>query len=363
MGLIEKALEKCNRDDSSRAQSALLEAMSARGLATPLYIFGANVDSAEWIHRLNVAAVIDDFADLPGRFEGADLIRITDVPDNALVINCVTNSKPSSAMRSLVERAQVSAYFGADLMAIFSGHLPPYEFVRRSRESVNERNIAWERLYESLADQQSRVTLEDILAYRLSGDPRILGNYSYRPREQYFESFLQLNQEVLVDGGAFDGETTELFIDRFDDYSAVHVFEPDPVNFQRCAVRLRDHRDLILHPLGLSDRPDQLRFMLGAGSASVIDEAGEAIISVGTVDDHAPNATFIKLDLEGWELKALEGAKATILRNKPKIAVGAYHSPDDFLKIFDWITALGLNYRVSLRHYTESWTETVLYFY
>ena len=238
MGLIEKAQEKCVREDSEHAQRKLAEALSANGLDTPIYIFGANVDSAEWINRLNVAAVIDDFAELPARFKGADLVRMNDVADNALVINCVTNSKPSTAMTRLFEDSQVSAYFGADLMAIFPNDLPPYDFVRCSRDSVSSNGALWERLYDSLFDEQSRETLEDILAYRLSGDPRVLGDYSYRPTEQYFESFLQLDKEVFVDGGAFDGETTELFVDRFGDYSAVHVFEPDPVNFQRCAEKL-----------------------------------------------------------------------------------------------------------------------------
>lgn len=363
MALIEEIRAKCIRDDSAHAKRRLAEALSAQGLDTALYIFGANADSAEWIDRLNVVAVIDDFAELPSRLKGVDLTRMDDVPPNALVINCVTNSKPRTGMSRLTEREQIDAYFGADLMAVYPEQLPAYSFVETSRKSLKDREDDWEHLYDSLFDQESRQTLVDILAYRLSGDPRIMEHYSYRPREQYFEDFLHLKQEVFIDGGAFDGETAELFIDRCADYTAVHVFEPDPANFKRCAERLEDRRDLTLHPLGLSDHKGELRFKLGAGSASVIDQAGEFTITVGTIDHYAPDATFIKLDLEGWELKALRGAEATILRNKPKIAVGAYHSPDDFLEIFEWITGLELGYRVSLRHYTESWTETVLYFY
>ena len=205
--------------------------------------------------------------------------------------------------------------------------------------------------------------LEDIVAYRLSGDPRTLRSHSYRPEEQYFEDFLDLSDDIFVDGGAFDGETTELFLTKYPGCRAVHLFEPDPENFKRSMTRLDGMPRVVFHPVGLSDLPGELRFQVGDGSASVVNETGDITIAVDTIDRLAPDATFIKLDLEGWELNALMGAESTILRNKPKLAIGAYHHPDDFLKIYRWVTTLRPDYRVSVRHYTESWTETVLYFY
>ena len=114
--------------------------------------------------------------------------------------------------------------------------------------------------------------------------------------------------------------------------------------------------------MGLSSEKAQLNFQLGEGSASVINELGDYKIAVDTIDALAPAATFIKLDLEGWELNALTGARQTIIQNKPKLAVGAYHAPDDFLKIFDWVTSQRDDYRMALRHYTESWTESVHFY-
>ena len=50
--------------------------------------------------------------------------------------------------------------------------------------------------------------------------------------------------------------------------------------------------------------------------------------------------TFIKMDLEGWELLALEGSKRHILEDHPKLAISVYHHPSDFRRIFEFVLAL-----------------------
>lgn len=73
--------------------------------------------------------------------------------------------------------------------------------------------------------------------------------------------------------------------------------------------------------------------------------------------------TFIKMDIEGSEIPALNGAKNIILRDKPKLAICIYHKPDDLWKIplmlKDWVP----EYRMHLRHYGRRYYGTVLYAY
>ena len=68
------------------------------------------------------------------------------------------------------------------------------------------------------------------------------------------------------------------------------------------------------------------------------------------------------MDLEGWELKALAGAKKHILEDHPKLAIAVYHHPSDFWRVFEFVISLRQDYKIFLRHYTESWTETIMYF-
>jgi hypothetical protein len=68
------------------------------------------------------------------------------------------------------------------------------------------------------------------------------------------------------------------------------------------------------------------------------------------------------MDLEGWEIKALEGARQHIVADHPTLAIAVYHHPSDFWQIFEYVKNLRHDYNVFLRHYTEGWSETVMYF-
>lgn len=69
----------------------------------------------------------------------------------------------------------------------------------------------------------------------------------------------------------------------------------------------------------------------------------------------------IKMDLEGAELHALQGAEQTIRRYRPKLAVSIYHNPEDIWEIPELILKLHPDYRLYLRHYSIAAAETVVY--
>lgn len=74
-------------------------------------------------------------------------------------------------------------------------------------------------------------------------------------------------------------------------------------------------------------------------------------------------ATFIKMDIEGSELMALRGAKNTITKWLPKLAISVYHKNEDMLEIPQYINDIALNkYDFYLRHHHSlCQNETVLY--
>ncbi|MBK8611207.1 MAG: FkbM family methyltransferase [Chitinophagaceae bacterium] len=70
---------------------------------------------------------------------------------------------------------------------------------------------------------------------------------------------------------------------------------------------------------------------------------------------------FIKMDIEGAELNAIMGAKGTLVKYRPKLAIAIYHSLSDFYTIAEFIKSLDLGYKFYLQHTTIHAEETVLF--
>jgi hypothetical protein len=70
---------------------------------------------------------------------------------------------------------------------------------------------------------------------------------------------------------------------------------------------------------------------------------------------------FIKLDVEGAELDSIRGARDSILRFKPKLAISLYHKPNDLFEIILYIKDKFPFYSCYVDHYTIHAEETVLY--
>ena len=85
-----------------------------------------------------------------------------------------------------------------------------------------------------------------------------------------------------------------------------------------------------------------------------------------TIDDlvareNLARVDFIKMDIEGAELAALQGARHTIQRFKPKLAISVYHRPHDLFEVPRLIQQLNESYEFFLDHHTIHQEETVLY--
>ena len=71
--------------------------------------------------------------------------------------------------------------------------------------------------------------------------------------------------------------------------------------------------------------------------------------------------TFIKMDIEGAELRALHGAQLHIKEFKPKLAISVYHKMADLYEIPQFLHSIHPDYKFYLRHHGNDDTDTVLY--
>lgn len=328
------------------------------------YLLGRNEYSLELVKRIDVDGVIDDFAEPGTLWNNIPVIKGDSVSNNAIVVNCSMSISPVTAHKRIKSLGIKHILAYADLCRSYPERFTYPSFVLETQRDLQLHINKWSVLRDSFSDDKSKQILDDLLTYRLSGNYRGMEFYSVRLQEQYFEEFLKLGDgEVFVDCGGYDGDTTEQFCRRCPGYEKIFIFEPSPTNICNAKTRLNGLKGIEFIQEGLSDSEGVLWFNPDAGSASSVSESGACQIQVTTLDQRVKGkVTFIKMDLEGWELRALEGAKRHIFEDHPKLAISVYHHPSDFWRVFEFVTNVRSDYDVFLRHYTEGWSETVMFF-
>ena len=185
---------------------------------------------------------------------------------------------------------------------------------------------------------------------------------------QYFDTDIisDHSKGVFIDGGCFDLGDSIQFLALFPNAEKVYAFEPDRENYENCLKKIKyiqsgDKIEMINK--GLYDSTGEKHFVCDGDSSRISDGSSETIQTI-SLDDFMENkekVSFIKMDIEGAEMDALEGARKTIIRDKPDLAICIYHKNSDILDILRQILDIYPNYRLYIRHYSEYHWETVVY--
>ena len=208
----------------------------------------------------------------------------------------------------------------------------------------------------------AKLTARKIKSENIIGLP-----YFIREDLQYFDVFTPVDDEVVVDAGAYDGTTAIQFLEwGKGKVKHVYSFEFDPVNAAKCEENLKPYADKItLVKKGTWDKDEVIRVRASGGVGSNIGLKGNTEALLTAIDSvvQDEHVTFIKMDVEGAELKSLMGARNTIIKNHPRLAICAYHKASDLYELPEYILSLVPEYRFLLRHYSSCEFETVLYAY
>lgn len=328
------------------------------------FVIGKNEESTQIINLFKIDGLIDDFSGSGKKWNGISVFRRSDVPKDTIIVNCSTSISPIAVSKQLTKAGLYRILNVHEVISATEGRINKPWFVRQMHEDYLHNQAKWFELYKSLADEKSKRTLLDVMRFRLSADPIYMQKYKVRFDDQYFENFLNIEQETFVDAGGYDGDTTELFCVNYPNYKKVLFFEPSDRNMEQAKNRLKRFRDITYISEGLSDKSESLSYDPDAGPASSISSTiGSVSIKVDKLDRLVTDpVSFIKMDLEGWELPALCGSKDHIINDSPKLAIAVYHNAKDFCAIKNFVHSLGVSYKVFLRHYSEGWSETVMYF-
>ena len=213
--------------------------------------------------------------------------------------------------------------------------------------------------------------------YRANIHWRALGDASHLPgppaENTYFPAdiFSLSDHEVLLDCGAFNGDTIRQVLQRRGSgFDEIHSIEADAVSFQNlkqevCGMAPDVQSKIHLKQCAVGSERTTVRFASSGSLTSKICDTAEDGVEVECfpIDDLFSNApiTMIKMDIEGAEYGALMGARNTIQRDKPLLAICVYHTQSDIWRIPLLIHELLPEHKLYLRAYEGDGFQTVTF--
>lgn len=337
-------------------------------------VLGASEEGARFVSRCNevgieVVALADDNPDKIG--QQIDSIFVTptsgllEFDRNTPVI--IASHRVLEAVARLKNEGFATVVPLALMQILDPGRFPPHMFYDGLLENLYEDREKLHKLANRLADDASRRTMDAVVGFRMTFDSELL-----RPvldMDLYFpEGVFELgSDEVFLDCGTYDGDSIRWFIERSKgNYERIVGFEPDTATYQKLKENFSDNSRIETVNKGVYLNEAVLHFDNAGTRGSLLSEPGTKSgigVPVCSIDDFLSGgrATYIKMNIEGAEIAALKGARQTILKWQPKLAISVYHRPADLWEIAAVIDSISPNYKFYLRQHDGGIIETVLY--
>ncbi len=221
-----------------------------------------------------------------------------------------------------------------------------------------------------LADERSRQELCDQIEWRYWMRPE----YLLLPENQgelYFPNDLvtEVEEEVLVDCGAFDGDSIRSFVRRGQNFRHVYALEPDAMSLEKLRASVKQlpaeiREKVTVWPYAVGNEDERVHFVETHDVASKVSLASEGTAIESRKLDSLPwqsTPTYIKMDIEGWEPYAIAGAAELLKNELPVLAICLYHRTGHLWQIPNLIHLLAPEYALYLRRYAEDCWEQVCY--
>lgn len=211
-------------------------------------------------------------------------------------------------------------------------------------------------LYQHLEDYRSKRLLYAILNNWYQYDFL----ETARTKECLFDEYFDLdvikcnNDEVIVDLGAYTGDSILSYIKNYgeDCYKKIYCYEITPETFEILKKNLLPFPNIECRLKGVGDRYEKMDVENNSASvsANTLKTHDDGKIEVTTLDkDIEDSITLIKADIEGFEQKALKGARNHIKNEHPKLLISVYHRNEDLWKIPKMIYEMSKDYKFYLR--------------
>lgn len=241
--------------------------------------------------------------------------------------------------------------------------LAPPKYFEKDIDKINK-------VREIFLDEKSKNIFDKQIKHRLGENYKILEKPDYGVT-QYLPKDVPINKQNInfMDLGAYNGDTLISFINNGVTFNKIIAFEPDINNYKELAENLynlksnSDIKEYFIFPVGTSNTIELSLFNENSNESSNYSLSGKISIPIVAIDKIIMGfkPTYIKMDIEGFEMNTILGLKRTILEYKPTLAISVYHLPQDLYEIPLFINENFENYDLYLRVYGSHCFDTILY--
>ena len=224
------------------------------------------------------------------------------------------------------------------------------------------------KVYNFLSDELSKKVYYNIIKYKLTGNIMLLAECQSDVSEAYRNIIQPHEGDVYVDIGAYNGDTIKEYVSFSGNKISVYAFEPDDKNYRKLVENTQklDLSEKMLYNLAAWDKKEDLVFYSRSGrnSAHTTFHKGlkDKTVCADAVDNYIDRCvSFVNIDAEGSDLKALYGMTNTIEKYKPTISCAIYHRNEDMFTIPLFLAEKYKNFKMYIRHfpYIPAWDTNI----
>ncbi|MBR1797908.1 MAG: FkbM family methyltransferase [Clostridiales bacterium] len=275
--------------------------------------------------------------------------------DTMIILMCFGSSRPEVLSYADFLRSKCELY--APDVPVYGNNLFDLNFYNSNYDALLK-------VRSLLADEASVKTFDDIIAARLTGDVSYLKDCEVSQEES--DALLNTSREgLMIDLGAYNGDTVLRYRPMFSSLTGIIAVEPDSRNMRKLRENTSELDINIDHIQAfISDKEGSVMSDRNLGRGTSAAKGNKIEIPTVTIDGLVNNrpVAFIKFDVEGSELEALNGGTISIRNNKPMMCVACYHRSEDLFALPLKVLNINPDYKVFMRH-TPSIPAWDTYFY
>lgn len=319
------------------------------------------------IGKEHIKAVFDNDSTKWGKVIGGFEIKspVTDwgcYVDNNTAIVISTNGYVYEIAENIVEK-----HPEVNKAQLFSNSNNVVEQFRYKPEAIAQNLDKIMRIKDLFCDQASKTYYINFLKACLSRNPFYFKDNPNCTKAYEYETDccrvgLQ-GGEVILDCGAYNGDTARIFMEKTNNNCEIYCFEPVVENYKELRDWIEKEKLTNIHAIhsgvGKEKKIDYVYSTEEKTTKAAVgsNRFGSSIpvrseIQVDTLDNMAEglNVSYIKMDIEGAEMDALHGARKIIASQFPQMLISGYHKIEDMWEIPEFVLSIHPDYKMFLAH-------------